>query len=159
MTGAGKIEHVSILWAGTDRADELALLHAPLFPAGWNAAAFRQLLDHPGSTAFIARAGEPLETTGFVVGRLIADEAEILTLGVRETWQRRGIGRRLVEAFCRAAAKAEARRLYLEVAADNATALRLYQRLGFAESGRRKAYYERPGMPSEDAIILSLALL
>jgi ribosomal-protein-alanine N-acetyltransferase len=50
------------------------------------------------------------------------------------------------------------RRLYLEVAASNATALRLYQRLGFAEVGRRKNYYERPGNPPEDAINLSLAL-
>lgn len=156
MTGSANVEHVSILWAGTECADELARLHAPLFSTAWNAAAFRQLLDHPGSTAFIARAGEPLETTGFVLGRLVADEAEILTLGVREGWQRRGIGQRLVEAFCRAARKAEARRFHLEVAADNATALRLYQRLGFSESGRRKGYYERPGMPPEDAINLSL---
>jgi ribosomal-protein-alanine N-acetyltransferase len=116
------------------------------------------LLDHPGSTAFIARAGEPLATAGFILGRLIADEAEILTLGVCESWQRRGIGQRLVEALGRAARKAEARRLYLEVAASNATAIRLYQKLGFAEIGRRKDYYERPGNPPEDAINLALAL-
>ena len=74
----------------------------------------------------------PPATAGFILGRLIADEAEILTLGVCENRQRRGIGQRLVEALGRAARKAEARRLYLEVAASNATALRLYQKLGFA---------------------------
>ena len=158
MTKTGAVEHVSILWAGVDSAEELARLHAPLFSPAWDAASFRLLLDHPGSTAFMARAGEPLATAGFILGRLIADEAEILTLGVCENWQRRGIGQRLVEALGRAAKKAEARRLYLEVAAGNATALRLYQKLGFAEIGRRKGYYEHPGNAPEDAINLSLAL-
>lgn len=158
MTNPNTSKHVSILWAGAECAEELARLHAALFSPAWDAASFKALLDHPGSTAFIARAGEPLTTTGFIVGRLIADEAEILTLGVWEVWQRRGIGQRLIEALGRAARKAEARRLYLEVAAGNATALRLYQKLGFAEVGRRKGYYERPGNPPEDAINLSLAL-
>lgn len=158
MTSPGTAKHVSILWAGVECAEELARLHAPLFSSAWDAVSFKALLDHPGSTAFIARAGEPLATAGFILGRLIADEAEILTLGVCESWQRRGIGQRLVEALGRAARKAEARRLYLEVAASNATALRLYQKLGFAEIGRRKDYYERPGNPPEDAINLSLAL-
>ncbi len=58
----------------------------------------------------------------------------------------------------RAARKAESRRLYLEVAADNVAALMLYQRLGFEEIGRRRGYYERVGRPSEDAVNLSLAL-
>lgn len=158
MTKPSAAEHVSILWAGTDSADELARLHGPLFSPAWGAASFKQLLDHPGSTTFIARAGEPLATTGFIVGRLTADEAEILTLGVCQDWQRKGIGQRLVEALGRAARKAEARQLFLEVAADNATALSLYQKLGFQEIGRRKGYYERPGAPPEDAINLSLTL-
>ena len=158
MTKPGAVEHVSILWAGADSAEELARLHAPLFSPAWDAATFRLLLDHPGSTAFVARAGEPLETIGFIVGRLTADEAEILSLGVCKGWQRRGIGRRLAEAFSRAVRKAEARRLYLEVATTNAAALQLYRGLGFEEIGSRKGYYERPDAPPEDAINLSLAL-
>lgn len=158
MTKPGPAAHVSILWAGTEYAGELERLHAPLFSPAWDAASFKLLLDHPGSTAFTARAGEPLETIGFVVGRLVADEAEILTLGVCKTWQRRGVGRRLAEAFSRAVRKAEARRLHLEVAATNVAALGLYKRLGFEEIGRRKGYYDRPGTPPDDAINLSLVL-
>ena len=158
MTKPATVEHVSILWVGADGAEELARLHAPLFSPAWDMASFKLLLDHPGSIAFTARIGEPPETAGFILGRLAADDAEILTLGVCEAWQRRGIGRRLVEALCRAARKAEARRLHLEVAASNAIALRLYKRLGFEEIGHRQGYYERPGAPPEDAINLSLAL-
>ena len=151
-------KHVSILWAASEHAEELTKLHAGLFETPWDAAAFANLLNHPGSTAFLARIGTPPQTVGFVLGQLAADEAEILTLGVGKDSQRHGIGRRLVEALARAAKKAEARRLYLEVAADNIPALVLYKKLGFQEAGRRKAYYQRPGAPSEDALTLALAL-
>jgi [ribosomal protein S18]-alanine N-acetyltransferase len=158
MTKAAAAKHVSILWAGIDHAEVLERLHAPLFDQAWDAASFRQLLAHPGATSFLARVGQPPEIVGFILGRLAADEAEILTLGVSKQWQRHGIGRRLVEAMARAAKKADARRLHLEVSAANAPALVLYKRLGFEEAGRRKSYYERVGAPAEDAINLALSL-
>jgi ribosomal-protein-alanine N-acetyltransferase len=77
---------------------------------------------------------------------------------VAPEWQRRGIARHMVEGLVRAAERAGVRRLYLEVAADNAAALRLYKGLGFAAAGRRKAYYRRPGGTPVDAIVLALDL-
>lgn len=151
-------KHISILWAAPEHADELSALHGTLFDPAWDSAAFLGLLHHPGSTAFLARAGTPPQTTGFILGQLAADEAEILTIGVGKASQRRGIGRRLIEALARAARRAEARRLFLEVAADNIPALVLYKKLGFEEVGRRKAYYQRPGAQPEDALTLALAL-
>jgi ribosomal-protein-alanine N-acetyltransferase len=150
--------HVSILWASPEHAAELANLHAGLFDAPWDAAAFTNLLSHPGSTAFLARVGAPQQTTGFILGQLAADEAEILTLGVGKASQRNGVGRRLVDALGRAAKRAEAKRLFLEVAEDNGPALALYRKLGFAEVGRRKGYYEREGGPAQDALTLALTL-
>jgi ribosomal-protein-alanine N-acetyltransferase len=64
----------------------------------------------------------------------------------------------MVEGLVRAARRAEVKRLFLEVAADNAAALRLYKGLGFAAVGRRKAYYRRPGGQPVDAVVLALAL-
>lgn len=159
MTSPVDYKHVSILWASPEHAAELAELHARLFPQPWDAASFQRLLAHPGSTAFLARIGQPkAETVGFVLGQLAADETEILTLGVRADRQRHGIASRLVEALARAAKKAEARRLHLEVGQGNAPALALYKKLGFQESGRRKGYYEQPGRPAEDAVALTLVL-
>jgi ribosomal-protein-alanine N-acetyltransferase len=149
---------VSVLWASPEHAQELARLHAGLFATPWDAASLNGLLSHPASTAFIARVGTPAQTVGFVLAQLAADEAEILTVGVDKAWQRRGIGRRLVEALCRAARKAEARSLYLEVAPDNTAALALYKGFGFTESGRRKSYYARPDGPAEDGLTLVLVL-
>ena len=158
MTQPIDYRHVSLLWAAPEHAAELARLHGPLFDKPWNEASFDTLLAHPGATAFLARAGSPAQTVGFILGQLAADEAEILTLGVSAEHQRHGIGRRLVEALGRAVQKAEARRLFLEVAADNSAALGLYKSLGFKEVGVRKGYYERPGGPAQDALTLALTL-
>ena len=149
---------VSLLWATIDHAEDLAKCHAMLFPEPWDAAAFQQFLSHPGSIALIARQGNPQETVGFIVGQLAADEAEILTFGVVEDWQRLGIGRRLLEGLQRAAVRGEAKRLFLEVAEDNLPALVLYSRIGFKEIGRRKAYYERVDGPAVDALNLAFTL-
>ena len=149
---------VSILWANVGDAVAVAQLHAQLFTPSWTASSFEQTLAHPGCTGLLARAGQPLDLAGFIIGQLAADEAEILTLGVHKNWQRRGIGRSLVQALGRAARKAEARSLYLEVASDNAAALALYRSLGFEVCGRRKGYYERAAAPAEDAINFALAL-
>jgi [ribosomal protein S18]-alanine N-acetyltransferase len=158
MSYESDAKSVSILWAAPERAPELAALHAELFTPGWDIASFERLLVHEGSTAFIARVGRPVETVGFILGQLAADEVEILTLGVRSNWQRRGIGRLLVEALGRAARNAEAKRLILEVGENNGAALALYRRLGFAATGRRKGYYTRRHSASEDALTLERVL-
>lgn len=152
------ISRVSILWATVDHAAGLAGQHAVLFAEPWSTQNFAGSLSHPGSTAFLARTGDPLATIGFVVGLLAADEAELLTLGVAADWQRSGLGRRLVEALARAAQKAEAKRLFLEVAADNVAALALYRSTGFAETGRRTGYYVRADAPAVDAILMARPL-
>jgi ribosomal-protein-alanine N-acetyltransferase len=150
---------VAINPAGGHHVSALADLHASLFPdAPWNAASFKELLAHPGAVAFVARASKPRAVVGFIVGRLAADEAEILTLGVARDRQHAGIGSLLVETFCRAAKVRGACQLHLEVAADNGAARALYHRFGFRETGRRAGYYAQAGAPAEDAINLGLSL-
>ena len=149
---------ISLLWATIDHADALATCHASLFPEAWTADSFRQFLSHPGSATLVARYGVEQETIGFIVGQLAADEAEILTFGVAKEWQRNGIGMRLLEGLQRAAARGEAKKLFLEVGEDNMPALVLYSRVGFKEAGRRKGYYKRPDGSAVDALNLVLPL-
>jgi ribosomal-protein-alanine N-acetyltransferase len=159
MKQAEAAGRVAIVSAGARHAGALAQLHAGLFPdAPWDAASFKELLAHPGALAFVARAGRPREIAGFIVGRLAADEAEILTLGVAHDRQRAGIGSLLLEAFCSAAKVKGACQLHLEVAAGDRAARALYDRFGFQERGRRAGYYAHAGAPAEDAINLCLSL-
>src|SRR5690606_16850035 len=110
------------------------------------------------ATSLVAVAGEPKAAIGFVIGQLVADEAEILSMGVSPLWQRVGLGTGLLEGLARAARRGEAKRIFLEVAEDNTPALGLYRKLGFVENGRRKRYYERPDREPVDALMLVLTL-
>ena len=136
-------KNLSLLWASPERADEIAALHARLFEQAWDAESIVRLIEHPASSSFIAQIREPRALAGFVIGRIAADEAEILSIGVAPEWQRRGIGRHMAEGLVRAARRAEVKRLFLEVAADNDAAITLYEGLGFKIVGARKAYYQR----------------
>lgn len=158
VTPFRNIKHVSMLWAAPERSAEIAALHKRLFYPAWDEAAVNSLLEHPASTSLVAVAGDPKNIAGFIIGQLAAEEAEILSIGVAPDWQRAGLGKMLVEGLIRAARRGEAKRLFLEVAADNAGALRLYRSLKFTETGRRKAYYERASGPSVDALTFALDL-
>lgn len=151
-------KNLSLLWASPELAGDISKLHGRLFDPPWDAESIAQLIEHPAAAAFVAQVREPKTLVGFVIGQIAADEAEILSVGVAPEWQRRGIARHMIEGLVRAAERADVRRLYLEVAADNAAALRLYKGLGFAAAGRRKAYYRRPGGQPVDAIVLALDL-
>jgi ribosomal-protein-alanine N-acetyltransferase len=132
-------------------AARLAEIHATAFSVPWDAAAFDALLDQTGVFAIE-------EPEGLILLRVVADEAEILTLAVCPSARQRGLGTRLVREGATGAARRGARRLFLEVADDNAAALALYGRAGFAEAGRRPGYYARRDGAHQDALILALNL-
>ena len=127
----------------------LAAIHAEAFDAAWDAASLTALLASPGVFAVE-------EADGFILIRVVADEAEILTLAVRPEARRSGLGARLVEAAMVRAAALGAERMFLEVAEDNVAARALYTRAGFVEAGRRRGYYARTDGSREDALVLSL---
>lgn len=132
-------------------AHALAALHAEAFDAPWSETAFSDLLAAPGVAVEV-------DADGFILTQTAADEAEILTLAVRPSARRRGLGRRLVEAAVARARLDGVERLFLEVAVGNAPARALYAACGFDEVGRRPGYYARAGGRREDALILALSL-
>ncbi len=132
---------------------ELARLHARCFipPHAWSMASFADLLDAPG--VFLETA-----PTGFALGRVILDEAELLTLAVDPAARRQGTGARLLAAFETSAVGQRATRAYLEVASDNMPAIALYRGAGYAVSGKRPGYYRTGGGLRIDALLMDRAL-
>lgn len=125
----------------------MAAIHQTAFPdEPWDEASFLVLLGQPGVFGFIDERG------GFVLLRVAADEAEILTIGV--TARRQGIATRLMGDAIGKAAEAGAAVMHLEVAAGNAPARGLYESLGFTQTGRRAKYYAN----GDDAVLLSRRL-
>jgi len=129
----------------------LAALHAEAFSEPWSEAELAALLAGPGAFAIAAFAID--DPVGFVLCRVAADEAEILTLAVAPARRRQGVATALVRGAAEAAARAGAHALFLEVAEDNAPALALYDREGFSGVGRRAGYYAR-GAQRADALVL-----
>lgn len=132
-------------------AQALADLHSEAFDAPWSASAFADLLGQAG----VILEGD---NDGFILIRAVADEAEILTLAVRPSARRQGLGARLVRAATDRSVDFGALRMFLEVAEDNAPARALYGSLGFEPAGRRPRYYPRPEGPAVDALLLVLNL-
>lgn len=149
---------VSIRIAEPDAAAEIAALHMRLFNPPWDEANVCELLIAPAALAFTARVGLPPLAIGFVIGQIAADVCEIISIGVADGWQRHGVGRILFGGFERAASRAGAKRLFLDVAADNPSALALYGAMGCIEVGRRKGYYTRHQAASVDALVMSKTL-
>jgi ribosomal-protein-alanine N-acetyltransferase len=137
-------------------AASLAKLHAASFDTPWEADEIAALLAAPGGLGLLAHdAGED---TGFLLARTAADEAEILTVAVLPHRRRLGTGRALVQAASEAVRTAGAALLYLEVAADDAAALALYEAAGFVRAGVRRRYYTRRDGERADALVLRLPL-
>ena len=120
--------------------------------AHWSAQDLSQL-ETSGIQIWVAMQDD--ELAGAVASREAAGEAEILNLAVAPAWRGRGMGRRLMETALEDAVSAGVRRVFLEVRESNTGARAFYFRLGFAEAGRRRGYYQQP---AEDALLLSRAL-
>jgi ribosomal-protein-alanine N-acetyltransferase len=137
------------------RAPDMAAVHAQAFDAPWDDKAFSELLASPGVYA-VGAQGRGL--AGLILMRVVAGEAEVLTLAVAPAARRRGVARGLLDAALARAIAAGAERAFLEVAEDNEGAIALYRGAGFTGVGRRPGYYVRGPGSSVDALVLSLAL-
>lgn len=128
----------------------MAATHAAAFTQArpWSTAEFSELLESP----FCFTCGDD---RAFALVRVIADEAELLTIATHPDAQRRGLARACMQRCMTRATTQGAARAFLEVAADNTPAIALYQAFGFAPCGQRRGYYARPGRPAVDAIVMA----
>lgn len=140
-----------ILDAGIRDASALARLHGASFHRGWTDGEFERLLAERNVVAHRAMRGAAL--AGFIMSRLAADEAEILSIAVDPRERGRGVARRLLDFHLRRLAGMGARAVFLEVDENNTPARRLYRHAGFREVGRRDSYY-RDGANATAALVL-----
>ncbi|WP_224982063.1 ribosomal protein S18-alanine N-acetyltransferase [Geomonas agri] len=133
--------------------DSVLRIEAASFPRPWTRRHFLDEIEHPDSHPMVAVTGSGT-VAGYLCLKQVLDEAEILDVAVDPACRGGGIGRALVDwaiAFCR---DHTLRLLCLEVRVGNHEAISLYRRLGFAEVGRRKNYYEN----GDDAILMDLSI-
>jgi len=128
-------------------------LERAAFSDPWSGADFADCRG-AGWPILVAETGH--DVVGYIVGRALLDEAEILNLGVAEPARRRGIARGLVRALLALFSGRGVRTVFLEVRESNHPARGLYESLGFRAVGRRSRYYQKP---VEDAIVLRVEMV
>lgn len=133
--------------------EELSRLHGECFdfPRPWSAAEFTEMLR--SENIFLRSI-----SAAFSLGRVLLDEAELLTLAVQHNLRRQGVGRRLLLAFEIEAYERGARRAFLEVAANNAGAIALYSSCGYGNCGARPSYYRVDEVTRVDALLMEKTL-
>ncbi|MBD0414912.1 ribosomal protein S18-alanine N-acetyltransferase [Oryzicola mucosus] len=125
-------------------SEALSVLHQEDFTRPWSPDEFASLLEQDTVFGFAARetGHGKAAPAGFVLARLAAGEAEILTIAVDRAQRRQGLGWQLMDAVLRELHNQRAEALFLEVDETNAPAIALYRRFGFHEVGKRPNYYQ-----------------
>lgn len=90
---------------------------------------------------------------GFVVWRVVADEAEIITIGVHPDARRGGIADAMLTLVESDVKKRGGKKIFLEVAENNVPARALYEHNGYVQVGVRPKYYD-----GTDAILMEKIL-
>jgi ribosomal-protein-alanine N-acetyltransferase len=139
--------------ADLDRVMEIAA-SLPAAPH-WPREAYLAALEAESSPRRIALVADSDGVIGFTVASLLPPEAELELIAVAPEAQRQGVAGRLFAALVKELYTAKVFGIMLEVRASNHPAIGLYRRLGFAEIGRRKRYYNDP---VEDAVQMRLGL-
>ena len=135
--------------------EQMADIHAKALHGqtrAWSLREFEDLLKEPHVLAVS-------DAQAFALGRLVADEAEILTLATHPDHRRQGFAKSVLILLEQVVMGRGGAVMFLEVASDNEAALRLYESTGYAQSGRRNRYYKRVSGGAADALILRKSLL
>jgi len=118
----------------------------------WTLGNFRDSL-HAGYSCWVLEGESGL--IGYCVMMVGVGEAHLLNLSIASPWQRRGLGRHMVEHLLALARGWGVREVLLEVRPSNTAARALYGNMGFRELARRRDYYPAE-RGREDAIVMAL---
>jgi ribosomal-protein-alanine N-acetyltransferase len=121
--------------------------------ANWLGESFEEALNCTGGLGLVSEAEGKM--SGFLFGRQVGDEAEVLNLAVTSSRRQLGEGGALLNAALAAFRVSGVSRVFLEVRESNAAAIAFYAKYGFARTGRRPGYYRAP---VEAAIVMEKKL-
>lgn len=128
---------------------QVARLEKLCFPDPWSEKSVASELENEIALWLVALDGESV--VGYVGSQTVMGETDMMNIAVHPDYRRQGIAAGLIGGLIGALKQQGSRCLTLEVRASNAPAIKLYQKLGFAQIGLRRNYYFHP---REDALIL-----
>ena len=133
----------------SEHVPQIAHLETLCFHDPWSEKSIASELENALSLWLVAVEGD--DVIGYVGSQTVLGWSDMMNVAVHPDHRRKGVGESLVIALEEALKAQESTCLTLEVRGSNDPARTLYEKLGFAEVGRRKNYYRNP---KEDALIM-----
>ena len=128
---------------------QIAALEKICFSQPWSEQSIASELKNPLSLWLVAEIDGAL--AGYIGSQSVLGESDVMNVAVSPDYRRQGIGEALVLALVEELKRLGNHCLSLEVRPSNEPARALYEKLGFAQVGRRPNYYRNP---KEDALVL-----
>ncbi len=125
----------------------------------WNYQILTDLLTQDSIKLFIAIDKVGFKVVGYCLYQVIFERAEILRIGTHPRYQRQGIASQLFAVLNKEMEANKVESLLLEVRADNAPAIALYEQQEFATIHQRKGYYQQPYQAAVDALVMQLSYI
>jgi len=137
-----------------DDLDEIMCIEPHIYSHPWSRGNFVDSL-RSGYASWVLLSED--EIIGYSLMMMVLDEAHLLNLSVAKPYQKRGLGRLLLEHIITVAKRHGAANMFLEVRPSNISAIALYENIGFNEMAIRRGYYPAQ-QGREDAVLMGLAL-
>ena len=144
---------MKIVKMNDSHVSQVAQLEKLCFADPWSEKSIASELTNPLSYWLVAVEGDTV--AGYIGSQSVMGESDMMNVAVAPEHRRRGVGEALVSALAEVLKEQGNESLALEVRASNMPAIALYEKLGFAQVGRRPGYYRNP---REDALILKKML-
>lgn len=135
--------------------DRLCEIECACFSTPWDRSSLMELISNRTKYHCLVASGTETNRRivfGYVGLLYVLDEGEIVNIAVHPDWAGQGIGYALIgaaKAFCRTKGIDT---IHLEVRTGNASAIALYRKCGFMQTGLRRGYYADTG---EDALLFA----
>ena len=156
-----RTKDISLELVYADQARAISDLHTKCFHRDWSTADIANLIQQKNVLCIIAKeVGKPkLPPLAFVVVRMAADEAEVLSIGVDPAQRRTGLATKLLDEITRRLHGERTKSLFLEVDLANEAAVNLYKQLRFESIAERPSYYQHADGGKSAALVMRLDLV
>lgn len=122
-----------------DMLCQMARLEKLLFDDNWHDGAILSVLSQFGAGVLVCLSDKTV--VGYCIYQIVFDVAEVLRIATNPSHQRQGVGKMMLDKLIQLTKNKQAERLLLEVRADNASAIGLYQQQAFYQIDKRPRYY------------------
>ncbi|MGZ4431025.1 MAG: ribosomal protein S18-alanine N-acetyltransferase [Gaiellales bacterium] len=119
------------------------------YPTPWSRSMFAGEIAKPSGICLGAFQGEDM--LGYLIVARYVDAWHVMNVAVDEPHRRHGVARALMDRLFEETGDDPERGYTLEVRVSNLAAIRLYEQLGFVQTGIRRGYYTDN---REDALIM-----